>query len=248
MNEEIRNILKKILEMQLDCTQILTTILFKNNDSYKDEDFQINKQSIEEQKNQIELLEKKQKKKHLNNEKSLEVSKLNNTNPQQKLFYEVNPEIKLSPEECYKKLNNIIQEFRSRNSLATKPHNFDFQYIKNYHSKSKFKELRNFVKQIINSIENKKPVICKANGQKVIQCPSCDFQGFSGVYYPHILKKHCQNYYIFCCFLCYRDFQSYILLKKHLKRQHKSILNTSSDVEIIKVQQDDNDNDLSISI
>lgn len=36
MNEEIRTILKKILEMQLDCTQMLTTILFKNDDSYKD--------------------------------------------------------------------------------------------------------------------------------------------------------------------------------------------------------------------
>ncbi|CAD8113779.1 unnamed protein product [Paramecium sonneborni] len=248
MNEEIRNILKKILEMQLDCTQILTTILFKNNDQQKDEDMYINKQNMEEQKNQFEQVDKKQKKKHLNNEKSIEVAKQNNSDFQQKLIYDVNQEIKISPEECYKKLNNIIQDFRQKNSLAIKPQNFDFQQIKDYHNKSKFKELRNQIKQIVNCIDNKKWIIQKANGQKVIQCPSCDFQGFSGVYHPHILKKHCQNYYIFCCFICYRDFQSYILLKKHLKRQHKQIMNTSSDVEIIKVQQDDNENDLSISI
>ncbi|CAK91919.1 unnamed protein product (macronuclear) [Paramecium tetraurelia] len=248
MNEEIRSILKKILEMQLDCTQILTTILFKNDDSYKDEELHKAKVLLEEQKNQIELGDKKQKKKHLNYDKAGEVANKINSENHRNVILDINSQLKLTPQECYQKLNYIIQDFRQRNKLTIKPQSCDFEYIKNYHSKVKFKELRNMIKLVVNNMENKKNVISKANGQKVIQCPSCDFQGFSGVYFPHILKKHCQNYYIFSCFLCYRDFQSYILLKKHLKRYHKQVLNNSSDVEIIKVQYDDNDNELSINI
>ncbi|CAD8192458.1 unnamed protein product [Paramecium octaurelia] len=246
MNESIRSTLKKVLEMQLDCTQILTTILFKNTDKNKVVEMRTTKQQLEEQKNQIEAGDQKRKKTFLNNEKSADTTKQKNTD--QQLIQDTNAQISLSPEECYSKLNDIIQEFRQKNSLATKILNFDFDYIKEHHSKNKFKEIRSKVKLMINRIQIKRTMISIVNGKRIFQCPSCNFQGFSSVYYPHILKKHCQNYYIFCCFLCQQDFQSFTVLKKHLKRYHKEALNTSSDIEIIKVQQDENENDLSISI
>ncbi|CAK59899.1 unnamed protein product (macronuclear) [Paramecium tetraurelia] len=246
MNESIRSTLKKVLEMQLDCTQILTTILFKNNDTNKDVEIRTTKQLLEEQRNQIDAGDQKRKKTLLNNEKSLDMTKQKNSD--QPLIQDTNVQLSFSPEECYSKLNNMISEFRERNSLATKILNFDFEYIKEYHSRNKFKELRSKVKLVINRIQNKRTMISIVNGKRIYQCPSCNFQGFSSVYYPHILKKHCQNYYIFCCFLCQQDFSSFTVLKKHLKKYHMEALNTSSDIEIIRVQQDENENDLSISI
>ncbi|CAK93292.1 unnamed protein product (macronuclear) [Paramecium tetraurelia] len=245
MNEETQTLLKKILEMQLECTQLLTNILFKKNPVSNDGE-QLNKKSEQLEEAKIQLDGPKRKSK-----KSAKPISYNDTLVQseediqlQQLF-QMTPKGQLQPEQCYKQLNMIVQKFKQLNSLANKSLQLDFEYIKAYHSKNKFRYLRAITKLFVKSIKNLQQIQSKDNQSEIFKCPSCDFSGISSVFFPHILKKHCQNYHIFCCFLCSKDYQSHTLLLAHLKKYHNNPKKNQKQETNSSLQQID---DVSISL
>ncbi|CAD8165004.1 unnamed protein product [Paramecium octaurelia] len=245
MNEETQTLLKKILEMQLECTQLLTSILFKKNPTSNEGEQQNKKfDLIEESKLQLEGSKRKGRK---SSKSTPQIDTLLQSEDEIQLqqLFQMTPKGLLSPEQCYKQLNVIVQKFRQLNSLANKNHSQDIEYIKAYHSKNKFKYLRAITKLFVQSIKNLKQIQSKDNQSDIFQCPSCDFTGISSVFYPHILKKHCQNYHIFSCFLCSKDYQSHTLLHAHLKRYHGNSKKNQKSETNIQLQQID---DVSISL
>ncbi|CAD8163768.1 unnamed protein product [Paramecium pentaurelia] len=243
MNEDTKNLLKKILEMQLECTQLLTNILFKKNPPSNDDEQKNKKfEQIEESKLNGQ---KKKDRKSMKNTLQIDTLLQNEDNIKLQQLFQMTPKGLLSPEQCYKQLNIIVQKFRQINSLNNKSLHLDFESIKAYHSKNKFKYLRAITKLFVQSIKNLKQIQSKDNQSEMFQCPSCDFIGISSVFFPHILKKHCQNYHVFSCFLCSKDYQSHTLLHTHLKRYHNNCKKNQQQEINAQLQQID---DLSISL
>ncbi|CAD8067491.1 unnamed protein product [Paramecium sonneborni] len=247
MNEDTQILLKKILEMQLECTQLLTNILFKKNATSSDgEQQQQSKkfEQLEESKIQLDG-PKKRGRKSLKPTNYVDTVLQSEEDIKLQQLFQMTPKGLLSPEQCYKQLNMIVQKFRQLNSLTNKTLQLDIEYIKAYHSKNKFRYLRAITKLFVQSIKNLKQIQSKDNSSEMFQCPSCEFIGISSVFFPHILKKHCQNYHIFCCFLCSKDYQSHTLLLGHLKKYHSNYRKHQNLETNQQLQQID---DLSISL
>ncbi|CAD8135811.1 unnamed protein product [Paramecium octaurelia] len=57
--------------------------------------------------------------------------------------------------------------------------------------------------------------------EKLAHCPFCKFQNLLTYVTAHVLKKHANNYQIYNCSICNKDFQSHRLLVMHIHNYHK---------------------------